>query len=276
MHRASLPRLVVLLLLSTGIASAQEGPYTLVPGKAYRYVTEMKMDMLQEIMGQSIDMKVDSRTVVRLVADSVYPNGTLHVRQTIDSALTQIDSPMGSQTAGKEAEGKSFGYTMRRDGKIVGRDSSDESGIPAGLMQMAGSVGSLLPSFEGAVLADGSSWVDAGSDTTGTASVPMVVARRNTYTVKGRTSVRGRDCLEIAFTGTNSVNGVMEQGGMSLAMEIEGTQSGVLYFDAAAGLLVEMTSKISQDMRYGGDGTAETFSGTSTSTGTSTTVYLPE
>jgi hypothetical protein len=276
MHRSSLPLSLFLLLFSIGVASAQEGPYSFVPKKAYRYVTEMKMDMLQEIMGQSIDMTLDSRTIVRLVADTVFPNGTLHIRQTIDSALTHVESPMGSQTVGKESEGKTFGYTMRRDGKIVGRDAGDDNGIPAGLMQMAGSLGSFLPSFEGAILTEGKTWVDAGSDTTGNGSDPMIVSRRNTYTVKERKSVRGRDCLEIAFTGTNSVNGMMEQGGMSIRMEIEGTQSGVLFYDAAAGLLVEMTSKITQDARYGGDGTGETFSGTSTSNGTSSTVFLPE
>lgn len=264
-----------LLLASLAPVSAQQGPYKFELNKTYRYQTVTTTEMLQDFGGQSFTMSTESRQYARLVADALLPDGSYHIVQTLDSMRTAIESPMGTQQAGKESDGTTSSFVMRPDGKIVHRDSSGGADGVGALAQSFQSSSGMLALMTGAEFAPGKSWVAVTVDTAGKGDDPMITTRTMTYTVQGTKSIGGRECHEIAFKGSTTMHGTMEQQGMKLSMQMEGSDTGTLYFDAKAGLMVESTTKGTADMNIGLEG-GGMGNGTSSISTNSVTRHIPD
>ena len=67
----------------------------------------------------------------------------------------------------------------------------------------------------------------------------MIYKRNLEYTVLAREKKGNRDCLKIDFKGTMEITGKMKQMGMDMVLEGSGEVSGTVWFDPAAGLLIE-------------------------------------
>ena len=274
MHRICFPVAIAMLIAGSCSAVAQQGPYQFTLNTPYRYTSVSNSEMLQDFGGQSFTMSTETRQYLRFAADAVSPEGNFHIRQTLDSIRVNVESPMGKQATGQEYDGRALSFTMRPDGKVVHRDSAQDLPAMAGMAMNSQSNASVLVLMTGADFTPGKSWVTTTIDTTGTGNDPLVSEHRTTYTVKGARSLRGRDCVEISFQGTSSMNGTMEQQGMKLSMQSEGGNSGTLFFDSKAGLLLESTDKTTMDMHISlGRGQGEV--GTSSMTATTTTTYIP-
>jgi hypothetical protein len=256
-------------------SQAQQGPYKFDLQKPYRYLSTSTTEMLQEFGGQSFNMSTETRLYTHFVASELLPDGSFHIAQTLDSTRISVESPMGTQKAGQETDGKKVSFIMRPDGKVVFRDSSDASDKVAAASLNSNSNAGTFALLSGADFTRGKSWEAVTVDTVSRGEDPMITTRKTTYTVKGTKTVAGRECSEVAFQSTSSMHGAMEQQGMKLAMQMEGTDSGTLYFDVKAGMMIEITTKGTADMNISVAG-SDMGAGTSSITTNSVTRYIAD
>ncbi len=236
--------LSLILLLSA--ASAQQGPvYKMEKGKPYKYLQEIKSDISQEMMGQTMNVTVDGTVTSTLTVTEVLPDGNWKCVNKIENALVMIESPQGPQTLGNDLAGKEIGVTMKPNGEIVARDS-----MPAGInpqnMQIITRVQQILPKLSSQPLAVGTSWTEDQTDTTEGRGT-MINKSSIKYTVAEKKAMNDYDCFLINFEGTQSTNGTVSQQGMDITISGDGTLKGTLYFAEKEGLLVQYTTESNND-----------------------------
>jgi Family of unknown function (DUF6263) len=242
---------VVVSLFSVMTVSAQSvsKKTSLVKGQQIEQTSKVSANITQEMMGQSMEIKMetnsngllevkdvstDGYTVANTVKRVVMNMSAMGNEQNFDSDKKEdLDGPIG-QTV-KDKIGVAREYKLNKDGVItalpeaVKKDDPNSmmGGVMGGAMEdeLVGNTYSALIAIPAAGVKVGDSWNDS--------TITKENKVRNTYTLK---QVNGNDAV-VDVKGTLNVDREMEQQGMAMQMSMNGTITGELTFDTKSGLI---------------------------------------
>ncbi|MBR9975418.1 MAG: hypothetical protein KFF77_07535 [Bacteroidetes bacterium] len=238
--------LVIGVLLTVGLAHAQDAAYRFEPGKAYKYIIEQTNLQMQEMPGQTITVNSELTMSVTYTLVETLENGNLKLQATINNALMINESPQGTQSIGADMAGKSVIFEMTGNGQMVEVDSSIREIDSEGVGLLIGAT-SVFPRLDARKIAGGGSWTTEEADTTGEGEGSIIEETTREYTLKGKKSVEGYDCVEIALESEAEREGKMIRGDQELM--VKGTRNGkaTMMYAAAEGLLVMFDAEMSMD-----------------------------
>ncbi|MCI0515116.1 hypothetical protein L0128_18030 [candidate division KSB1 bacterium] len=228
--------------------------YRLEKGKTYQYNSESTSKMTQEMMGQSHVTEVVASSLIKLVVLETASNGDLTCHASFEKMQIKISSPQMDSTLNLgELCGKRSQVIFNKYGKtkeIVQVDSLPAGG---GMMRMLGIdpkmyLRRLLMDLPEKALAPTETWTASRADTMQVMGNEMVVVPQYTYTISGRETVGGHDCVKLAIAGPFSVTGKGSQRGMEFFIEGDGKIDGMLYFADKIGVMVAMETTQEQQM----------------------------
>ncbi len=242
---------VVVSLFSVMTVSAQSvsKKTSLVKGQQIEQTSKVTANITQEMMGQSMEIKMetnsngllevkdvsnDGYTVANTVKRVVMNMSAMGNEQNFDSDKKEdLDGPIG-QTV-KDKIGVAREYKLNKDGVItalpeaVKKDDPNSmmGGVMGGAMEdeLVGNTYSALIAIPASGVKVGDSWNDS--------TITKENKVRNTYTLK---QVNGNDAV-VDVKGTLNVDREMEQQGMAMQMSMNGTITGELTFDTKSGLI---------------------------------------
>ena len=263
--------LLVALLFNAILVSAQTVTRKagLAKGQQLEQLSHVQMNMTQEAMGQSIEIKMEG-DFTNLVEVKNAAANNFEVANTLKKILMNMnamgqdikfDSDKAEDMDGQFGQvfkgriGVPHEFTVNKDGVITAvKNTGDTTKNPAGMMggMMSGALGS-GEEREGAVfntLANipakgvkvGDSWSDTTTDENGKTFT--------TYTLK---EVNGGNGLVTLLSNT-AISREMEQQGVPMQMEMTGTTVGEYTFDVSTGIIKtrKATTKTSGTIEAGG------------------------
>lgn len=242
---------VVVSLFSIMTVSAQSvsKKTSLVKGQQIEQTSKVSANITQEMMGQSMEIKMetnsngllevkdvsaDGYTVANTVKRVVMNMSAMGNEQNFDSDKKEdLDGPIG-QTV-KDKIGVAREYKLNKDGVITALPEAAKKDDPNSMMggvmggamedELVGNTYSALIAIPAAGVKVGDSWNDS--------TITKENKVRNTYTLK---QVNGNDAV-VDVKGTLNVDREMEQQGMAMQMSMNGTITGELTFDTKSGLI---------------------------------------
>ncbi|WP_127130950.1 DUF6263 family protein [Pseudoflavitalea rhizosphaerae] len=245
--------IAIAAVLITGAASAQtiSRKAEFKKGQQIESTSSMKMVMTMEMMGQSMDMvnnyKFTSKVGVTDVTATENKLNTILTRVVMDMQAgpqtmsydsdkkEDADSEFGKAFSGKLST--PVNITTDKKGMIT---ASDEKADPASdiMNDMGGGMGESMSkvgtSLEiianipaGKTFKTGDTWIDSLTD-------PKTNAK---YVLNYRVvSIQGADAT-VSFGGTVGRSGEMQQGGMTMNMDLKGLLKGEYTMETASGLI---------------------------------------
>lgn len=242
---------VVVSLFSAMTVSAQSvsKKTSLVKGQQIEQTSKVSANIIQEMMGQSMEIKMETNsngtvevkdvsadgfTVSSTVKRVVMNMSAMGNEQNFDSDKKEdLDGPIG-QTV-KDKIGVAREYKLNKDGVITAIPAATKAEDPNSMMggvmggamedELVGNTYSALITLPAAGVKVGESWNDS--------SITKENKVRNTYTLK---QVNGDDAI-VDVKGTLNVDREMEQQGMAMQMSMNGTITGELTFDTKSGVI---------------------------------------
>ena len=242
---------VVVSLFSVMTVSAQSvsKKTSLAKGQQIEQTSKVTANITQEMMGQSMEIKMetnsngllevkdvsaDGYTVANTVKRVVMNMSAMGNEQNFDSDKKEdLDGPIG-QTV-KDKIGVAREYKLNKDGVITALPEAAKKDDPNSMMggvmggamedELVGNTYSALIAIPAAGVKVGDSWNDS--------TITKENKVRNTYTLK---QVNGNDAI-VDVKGTLNVDREMEQQGMAMQMSMNGTITGELTFDTKSGLI---------------------------------------
>lgn len=242
---------VVVSLFSAMTVSAQSvsKKTSLVKGQQIEQTSKVSANIIQEMMGQSMEIKMETNsngtvevkdvsadgfTVASTVKRVVMNMSAMGNEQNFDSDKKEdLDGPIG-QTV-KDKIGVAREYKLNKDGVITAIPAATKAEDPNSMMggvmggamedELVGNTYSALITLPAAGVKVGESWNDS--------SITKENKVRNTYTLK---QVNGDDAI-VDVKGTLNVDREMEQQGMAMQMSMNGTITGELTFDTKSGVI---------------------------------------
>jgi len=233
--------------LATGAAHAQK--IAVAKGLKVEMVSNMKMTMSMEMMGQNIDNNTESTNTTQIELKEVTPSSYLF-SNTVTKILVHT-SAMGTEmnfdSDKKEDMDGPMGASMKpvvnvpqdvlvdKQGKIVEKKGDTGSGGMNDVMNMSGNMLEgqpypMLVTLPGHSIKTGDVWTDS----TGS---PATLKSITTYTVKDIS----RDEVVLDFTSRVAKKGTITQKAgdqeFQIDLDIAGTVTGTSSYEAATGLL---------------------------------------
>ncbi len=240
----------IFALISVGTA---QDTYTLSykfsKGKTYHYGQEMKMDITQEMMGQEMRITTDARVVSNLAVDDVRADGTMILIASLDSARAAVKSPMMDTTLVlTDLLGKRTRVTVTPQGNITKRETIDTVKLQMRLRAFATRDYTNLQRLSETPVGIGGKWTSTILDSAQTDEMKTSTSATMEYTLVGKESKQGRDCLKITFTGALTTTARGKTMGMDIFTEGNGKIKGTFFFDQAAGLSIAEESSLEQEL----------------------------
>ena len=263
--------LLVALLFNVIVVSAQTvaRKVGLVKGQQLEQQSHVKVNMTQEAMGQSIELKMEG-DITNLVEVKDAAANSFEVANTLKKILMNMnamgqdmkfdsdkkedmDGQLGQAFKGKIGVPKEF--SVNKEGVVTaiknkGEKSEDPGGMMGGMMSGAmgsgeekeGSAFNSLANIPSKGVKVGESWNDSTSDENGKTFT--------TYTLK---EVSGGNGL-VTLSANTAISRELEQQGMTMQMDMTGTTIGEYTFEVATGIIKtrKATSKSSGTIEVAG------------------------
>jgi hypothetical protein len=247
--------LLMALVFSTIMASAQTvtKKVGLTKGQQLEQQSHVKMNMTQEMMGQSMEIKMES-DITNLVEIKNAASNNYEVANTIKKVLMNMnamgqdmkfdsdkkedmDGQMGQAFKGKIGVPREF--TVNNEGIITSLKTKSETkdeaagGMMGGMMSGAmgdaeekeGAAFNSLANIPAKGVKIGESWSDSATDENGKTFT--------TYTLK---EVNGGNGV-VTLSSNSAISRELEQQGMTMQMEMKGTTTGEYTFEVATGII---------------------------------------
>ena len=237
------------ILLSAQTVSRKVG---LAKGQQLEQQSHVKMNMTQEAMGQSIEIKMES-DITNVVEVKDAASNNFEVASTVKKILMSMnamgqdmkfdsdkkedmDGQLGQAFKGKIGVPREF--TVNGEGVITTiKNKPEKTEDPGGMMggMMSGALGNgeekegaafnSLANIPAKGVKVGESWNDSTSDDNG--------KTLTTYTLK---EVSGGNGL-VTLSSNMAISREMEQQGMAVQMDMKGTTTGEYTFEIATGII---------------------------------------
>jgi hypothetical protein len=234
--------LLCTVVLATGAAHAQK--IAVSKGLKLELVSNMKMTMTMEMMGQNIDNSTETSNTTQIELKEVNPANYLFSNtvtkmlmhtsaagqeMSFDSDKKEdLDGPMGAGM--KNVLNTPQEIVVDKQGRIMEKKGDTATGGFTDMMNMGGLLKGqpypVLATLPGHPVKVGESWTDS----TGS---PASFKAVTTYTVKGIS----KDEVLLDFTSQVAKKGTMEQQGMQIDLDMTGTVKGSSSYEAATGIL---------------------------------------
>lgn len=228
-----------------------------VKGQLLEQNSQIKVNMVQEMMGQTMDFNIETNTKSHIeikdassnsfsIANtlkrvSMNVNGAGQEQQFDSDKKEDLDGQMGAPF--KNKIGKTKEYTVNTQGVITAaKDTADKMDEAMGMMgSMSGSMSEMMGEKVGThfralanIPAKGARIGDSWVDSTGDAKIKSLI----TYTLK---SVAGNEGV-VSLAGSTNVNQDVEQGSMAMHVDMKGVTEGEYSFDLVSGIISNMKS----------------------------------
>lgn len=229
------------------------GPYTLrlglQQGKTYLYADVVQANVTQEMMGQEMKSATVSTSLSRFVVEKAGADGIAAITSLDSMTVSVKNARMDTTMVMPDLLGKRSRIVLSPLGKVLSKAVIDTIGKAGSPMRGASARDAMrVHIFPEAPVAVGGTWTGVIADTNEAMGGKMVTTSTLTYTLAGEEEKDGRACVRITYTGTMAVEGKGSMMGAEIFTEGKGTVSGVLYFDAAAGVTVADASKMETDL----------------------------
>ena len=179
-----------------------------------RYRIEQVSHVVQEVMGQSMDIDISSRQLISAVVTEAA--GNLAVAVTVDSL--EVTGPPGADASLAAMRGQTFRLVMAPSGLVVSVAARDSANVL--LRQASNGLRDFFPHLPGVPTA-GQAWTDTVSTTNaGEVSVTMSSVRQ--HNVVGWEDRDGVRALHVASTSNYDVSGSGEAQGTAVEMSGSG------------------------------------------------------
>lgn len=229
------------------------GPYTLrfglQQGKTYLYADVVHADVTQEMMGQEMKSATVSTSLSRLVIEKSGADGISAITSLDSMTVSVKNARMDTTMVMPDLLGKRTRIVFSPLGRVLSKAVIDSVGKAGSPMRGASARDAMRAHmFPEAPVAVGGTWNGVIADTNEAMGGKIVTVSTLTYTLAGEEQKAGRACVKITYAGTMAVEGKGSMMGAEIFTEGKGTVSGVLYFDAAAGVTVADESKLETDL----------------------------
>ena len=229
------------------------GPYTLrlglQQGKTYLYADVVRADVTQEMMGQEMKSATVSTSLSRFVVEKAGADGIAAITSLDSMTVSVKNARMDTTMVMPDLLGKRSRIVLSPLGKVLSKAVIDTIGKVGSPMRGASARDAMrVHIFPEAPVAVGGTWTGVIADTNEAMGGKMVTTSTLSYTLAGEEQKGGRACVKITYTGTMAVEGKGSMMGAEIFTEGKGTVSGVMYFDAAAGVTVADESKMETDL----------------------------
>jgi hypothetical protein len=216
--------------------------YNYPSDKPVRYLTESKIIQTMDIMGQSMQVNVNSvfGCSIRAVGN---PDNNLKLEVTVDTIGQSTDSPMGS-TGGaiKEVQGKVFNIVINPTGKSV--DISEAENIVyniqgSGESNLSETFVNFFPVLPDNPIKEGDTWTSTDSVNTKTSAMSMKVSITSANKMDGFENVDGNECVKIsaALDGYRIMN--VNNEGMDIHVKGPFTGTATFFFSIKDGYFIK-------------------------------------
>ncbi len=242
--------LVVCVVMSMMVyAQGTKLEYKFEKGKIYRYCDIMEAKSTQEMMGQEVKTEMHGVNILRLVSDGVNPAGSNVLVASVDSAVISIKAPgVDTTRVPPNVVGRKFHMTLAKNGEVSNFKSIDtiEDDESQNLQSQLGH----YPRLSQNTVIEGSTWNAAWIDTVEQKQFggKLVTDTKEEYTLVGKESKNGYNCVKIASTGKFTITGKGSMMGMDLHIEGTGKTSGTIFFNPAQGIIIASESNIDMEM----------------------------
>ena len=239
--------LFVAALLFGGMAHAQEAAYRFAQGKEFTYTIEQTNMTLQEAPGQTTTFNSELTMRVTYTLLETLENGNLKLQVTIVSALAINEGPNGTQSLGADMAGKSVVFEMNGTGQVVDVDSSirEIESEGAGLLAAATNI---FPRLDGSKIREGANWDVTEKDTSGNDTRGFIYEEtERSYSVKGKKTVAGHECLEIALASESESEGDMVNGDQELSVNGKRNGTATIMYAPTAGIITSFEAELNTD-----------------------------
>ncbi|MCH8874555.1 hypothetical protein IH824_17625 [candidate division KSB1 bacterium] len=213
---------------------------------------DSKMESLQEIMGSEVESTTQSKAKIKITSEGENKDGNLTYLMVYESMVIELLSSMMDSTF-KDPEGligKRVRKTITPNGDQI--ESVELDSIKLGLLAHAG--GSLasgrefFPNLPDGELKMGEKVSVTDVDSLDTLGGTRVSKAEMEFTLMGKETKFGYDCLKIDVKGTVTLEGDGTMQGMKFFIEGDGDFQRTLYFAPKEGLLVAADNQADIEM----------------------------
>lgn len=215
--------------------------YKMAKGTVLYYRLDSQMESLQEMMGSEVEANSKSNANVKITSEGENKDGNLTFLMVYESMLFEMISSMMDSTF-KDPEGL-IGKRVRKTITPYGDQikSVELDSIKLGLLAHSGDLASareFLPNLPDSELKMGEKVSMTDVDSLDMLGGTTVTKAEMEFTLTGKETKFGYDCLKIDVKGTINLEGDGMMQGMKIFIEGDGDFQRTLYFAPKEGLLV--------------------------------------
>ena len=215
--------------------------YKMAKGTVLHYKIDSKMESLQEMMGSEVESNTQTNAKIKITSEGENKDGNLTYLMVYESMLLEMVGSMLDSTFKDPAGliGKRVRKTITPYGDQI--KSVELDSIKLGLLSRGGGLASgreFLPNLPGSELKMGEKVSVTDVDSLGTLGGTTITKAEMEFTLMGKETKLGYDCLKIDVKGTVNLEGDGIMQGMKFFIEGDGDFQRTLYFAPKEGLLV--------------------------------------
>jgi hypothetical protein len=219
--------------------------YRMPEDQVLKYHSSSEMNQYMEVMDQSIDVEVNSKTAFSVKSKGLKEdNHQLGI--TIDSMSISIVSSQGDLSPDLSSViGKSFDMILSPLGKeleLSGAESIQYELPMEGKKSIASDFQAIFPNLAGRPVKIGETWTSTDTITDKSETSEAQINLESVHTLKGFETVDGMECVKITAEVTGTLQGTGEQQGMDLTFEGEIKGTDTWHFAYKEGIFVKMIS----------------------------------
>ena len=262
--RLIIPGIIFLLLITIGCAAKKQAwgdlqsglilKYRFPQGKTLTYKSSSDAAQNVEAMGQSIKTTIKSDGNYSIKGTGVDDQNNLMVQVTINDINISINSPQGNinpDTSG--LKGKSFNATHSPNGKQLKTAGIEDLPkivlAPGTERDIKDSFEGILPRLPDTAIKAGESWTTPIDKNIKQGQIAITLKGEGTSLLEGFETIQGMECVRIKSQSKSTIEGSGTQMGQELNLKGDVTAATTWYFAYKKGILVKLTSDVSEDIK---------------------------
>ncbi|MCK5146530.1 hypothetical protein KAR48_07215 [bacterium] len=221
--------------------------YNLDKGQEWKYDINMNNATTMEMMGQAMEMSVESIASITINCDNVLKDEGIKGSLRIDKIKINATSPQGKNEADVSGfVGQKFPFNLSPSGEevIEGIDSVkvDMGQMGGGSQTAFKNIFKIFQDLPATPIKIGDSWSKSDTTITPQMGSEMNIIINTTYTFEAVELIDNMSCIKIVSIGEGTIDGGGEQQGAQFTIEGDMENSSTFYFAYKVGKLVKTES----------------------------------
>ncbi len=219
--------------------------YRMSEGQALKYKISSKITQNVEVMGQSMETKINTGYVFSTRSKGLMKNNH-QIGVTIDSMHVDVTSPQGPFSPGLSSViGKSFDMTISPLGReldLSGAESITYNMPQSGDRSIVSDFKAIFPDMAGRPVVIGDTWTTRDTINIKDSSSDIHLTFESLNTLTGFETINGLECAKVTAAVKGKLGGTGSQGGADLSFSGDIEASDTWYFAYKEGIFVQATS----------------------------------